>query len=123
MIMDRNKAKELSDILLAYSQGKLIQISNNGNQWVEWIATNPDSIFNYNYYRIKPKPKLVPFTFEDNLLFRDKWVKTKGSTGMFKIMFYGNTTVVLNNNTITYLELLNRFEFEDGSPCGKYINE
>ena len=123
MIMDRNKAKELSDILLAYSQGKLIQISNNGNHWVEWIATNPDSIFNYNYYRIKPKPKLVPFTFEDNLLFRDKWVKTKGSTGMFKIMFYGNTTVVLNNNTITYLELLNRFEFEDGSPCGKYINE
>lgn len=123
--MDRNKAKELSDILLAYSQGKLIQISNNGNHWVEWIATNPDSIFNYNYYRIKPKPKLVPFTFEDNKLFRDKWIRLKKNdfNRYLKIVSYESDVVSIKNQSLSYGVLFKDYTFEDGSPCGKYINE
>ena len=121
--MDRNKAKELSDILLAYSQGKLIQISNNGNHWVEWIATNPDSIFNYNYYRIKPKPKLVPFTFEDRDLFKDKWFRLKTTGGLFKASYIDGSLITIGASQNSYSELMQLFEFEDGSPCGKYINE
>ena len=123
--MTKERAKELSDILLAYSQEKLIQISNNGNQWVEWIATNPDSIFNYNYYRIKPKPKLVPFTFEDNKLFRDKWIYSKINEfpGVLRILSYNNSNIHVEFRAIGYSSLLRDCEFEDGSPCGKYINE
>ena len=123
--MDKNKAKELSDILLAYSQGKLIQISNNGNQWVEWIATNPDSIFNYNYYRIKPQPKLVPFTLEDNKLFRDKWIKSKKNAlpGVFRVISCNESNIHIEFGAIGYASLLDEFIFEDGSPCGKYITE
>ena len=122
--MIKKRAKELSDILLAYSQGKIIQISNNGNHWVEWIATNPDSIFNYNYYRIKPKPKLVPFTFEDNLLFRDKWIIELGYTHISKIIKIFHSAVCFGDGRVlSYSELFHRCEFEDGSKCGKYVNE
>ena len=120
--MIKERAKELSDILLAYSQGKLIQISNNGNQWVEWIATNPDSIFNYNYYRIKPKPKLVPFTFEDELLGR-KIIYSDGTRAMITAQKKDGVYIGGSLNLTSYSSLISTTKFEDGSPCGKYINE
>lgn len=121
--MTKERAIELSDILLAYSQGKLIQISNNGNQWVEWIATNPGSIFNYNYYRIKPEPKLIPFTFEDKDLFKDKWFRLKTTSGLFKASYISESLITIGASQNSYSELMQFFEFEDGSSCGKYINE
>ena len=122
--MIKERAKELSDILLAYSQGMLIQISNNGNHWVEWNATNPDSIFNYNHYRIKPQPKLVPFTFEDNKLFRDKWIIEKIDRNFIgKITGFTNSQIQTTMQCIGYITLFKEYEFENGSPCGKYINE
>ncbi len=125
--MIKERAKELSDILLAYSQGKLIQISNNGNHWVEWIATNPDSIFNYNYYRIKPEPKLVPFTFEDNKLLQGKYICRNGFTAMYKIIGIDQNGVSLIHSgkfkDINYNDLFISYCFSDGSNCGKYINE
>ena len=114
--MIKERAKELSDILLAYSQGKLIQISNNGNHWVEWIATNPDSIFNYNYYRIKPEPKLVPFKFSDAKFLLGKIVK--GRSCIFIISNVSEHGIYNSLGNYTFKELLNNCTFEDGSPCG-----
>jgi hypothetical protein len=133
--MDRNKAKELSDVLLAYSQGKTIQIlieqgcSWNGSHvgcdtWFD--LPNLPMQFYKNEYRVKPEPKLVPFTFEDNLLFKDKWVKLN-NTSLCRIVRFSKESVSianeLNINSYSYIELLRYAKFEDNSPCGKYIEE
>lgn len=121
--MDKEKAKELAKILLAYSEGKRIEVSNNNNSWI--ATSSMELITSSKYVRIKPQPKLVPFTFEDNLLFRDKWIydKEKELPGVMRIISYNDSNVHVEFGAIGYIHLLNKYCFEDGSPCGKYVNE
>lgn len=132
--MDKNKAKELSDILLAYSKGKIIQKELVGNIWKNIIELSGEDVRQatimirgeYLNLRIKPELKLVPFTFEDNKLFRDKWIKCIGSDKeLFQIIIINETFVCVEllDVPVLYQSLLDCFEFEDGSPCGKYIEE
>ena len=121
--MNKQKAKELLPIIKAFSEGKVIEFSRlNLEDWN--VCENPE-FMDYNKYRIKPQPKLVPFTFEDNLLFRDKWIYSKINEfpGVLRILSYNNSNVHIEFRAIGYLSLLRDCEFEDGSPCGKYINE
>ena len=119
--MNKQKAKELLPIIKAFSEGKVIEFSRlNLEDWN--VCENPE-FMDYNKYRIKPQPKLVPFTFEDNLLFRDKWVKYKGKNELSRFTNILKTGVKNDLGSATYLQLLNNYEFEDGSKCGKYINE
>lgn len=72
--MTRDRAKELLPILKAYSEGEEIEFLT----YTGWIPKDTAASFiDSGTYRIKPKLKLVPFTFEDNLLFRDKWIRQK----------------------------------------------
>lgn len=130
--MTKDEAKKLSDILKAYSEGKIIEVSNNGSQWAELNMSYPDVVFKYNQHRVKPEPKLVPFTFEDNKLFRDKWVRLKNNPSnlICRIISFDKCCLRLSNNynkfevdSYSYESLLKNFIFEDGNPCGKYINE
>lgn len=122
--MNKQKAKELLPIIKAFSEGKVIEFSRlNLEEWN--ICENPE-FMDYNKYRIKQEPKLVPFTFEDNLLFRDKWIKYKrNSQDLIRITRVCSTFFYIENmeDKLNYKDLLEIFEFEDGSPCGKYINE
>ena len=123
--MTKDEAKKLSDILKAYSEGKIIEVSNNGSQWAELNMSYPDVVFKYNQHRVKPEPKLVPFTLEDNLLFRDKWIKCKKDDfkRSMRIIKYEGDCVSISNKSFGYAIFLDDYIFEDGSPCGKYINE
>jgi hypothetical protein len=124
--MKKEKAKELSDILLAYSQGKTIQFSKIGTD--DWCDFDEDVFASYYKYRVKSEPKLVPFTFEDNKLFRDKWIKIKDKIYPKRIVnIMSNGVVIFETDhhgdfiRLSYEKLLSDYEFEDGSPCGKYI--
>jgi len=120
--MDKDKAKELAKILLAYSEGKRIEVSNNNNYWV--ATSSIELITASKYVRIKPKPKLVLFTFEDNKLFRDKWIKIKGCIPLTKITSFGYKGLdFYGSELITWKYAFDNYEFEDGSPFGKYIEE
>jgi hypothetical protein len=118
--MNEKRAKELLPIIEAFASGKKIEYSEDNSKW--YGASTP-SWDDKRFYRIKPEPKLVPFTFEDNLLFRDKWVRSKGLTALSRISWFGPDRIALGNLDYTYRELLYNYEFEDKSPCGKYINE
>ena len=149
--MTKEKAKELSDILKAYSEGKTIQIYVDGTiekmgvfkGWQDIIEFDLDYFKQHEFFeqlpsydysssfkmngllRIKPELKLVPFTFEDNLLFRDKWIynKDKELPGIMRILSYNDSNVHVEFGAIGYIHLLNKYCFEDGSPCGKYVEE
>lgn len=120
--MNKERAKELLPIIEAFVNGKVIEYLFVG----EWrVATCPDWTPGVKY-RIRQEPKLVPFTFEDNLLFKDKWIKYKGlSKDLNRIVRVCSSWIYIENleTPILYEHLLDIFEFEDGSKCGKYVNE
>jgi len=134
--MTKEKALEISLILKAYSEGKTIQRMTM-TTWVDVPILTSDNLKQatmpimeeYQEYRIKPEKKLVPFTFEDNILFRDKWVKGINSTriSLSKIVRFSKESISiasqLDINSYSYKEFLAHFTFEDGSPCGKYVEE
>ena len=119
--MNKQKAKELLPIIKAFSEGKTIEFSRlNLEDWN--VCENPE-FMDYNKYRIKPEPKLVPFTFEDNLC--GKVIVTKDNNNRAIIVGQMQNGVYTGTRTTitTYSELLKNFELEDGSFCGKYITE
>jgi hypothetical protein len=138
--MTKEKAKELSKILLAYSQGKTIQIKMLSgcifgsrliiaDEWVDLPNDNACIVSNptdekYYQYRVKPEPKLVPFTFEDRELFKNLWFKVKSSGALIRPLRIDKDGLSFSSQAldfICYSHLLSGFELEDGSPCGKYI--
>ena len=72
--MEKEKAKKLSELLLAYSNDKIIQIFK-GDEWIDISGELLNTQIEFELIRIKPEPKLVPFTRVDHELFKDKWVK------------------------------------------------
>ena len=133
-MITKEKAKELSEILKAYSEGKTIQRKGNTG-WTDLPELLGEDIKQatvkvggeYLDLRIKPEPVLVSFTFEDSHLFLNKVVKGKSpysNTRMKNIVVSCNDDYVwLGTMAIgfSYSRFLNELEFEDGSPCGKYI--
>lgn len=119
--MNKERAKELLPIIEAFVNGKVIEYLFVG----EWrVATCPDWTPGVKY-RIRQEPKLIPFTFEDNLLFRDKWIRLKKNdfNRYLKIVSYESDVVSIKNQSLSYGVLFKDYTFEDGSPCGKYVNE
>ena len=120
--MERYRAAIILPIIEAFSKGELIELKyHDSDLWEETNTLDVDS--DICIYRIKPKPKLVPFTFEDRELFKDKWFRLKTTSGLFKASYIDGSLITIGASQNSYSELMQLFEFEDGSPCGKYINE
>ena len=124
--MSREEALRYSELLKAYGEGKTIQVKSKiGTKWLDTLE--PRFEFLYNEYRIKPEPKYIPFTFEDSKLFRDKWVYLKAQKTLTRIIHIQDDLIrsvtIGTGEYFSYSELLRSFEFEDGSPCGKYVEE
>jgi len=113
------KLKELAPIIIAYLNGKRVQVWISGWNDVKTIADFHN--FN-NEFRIYRTPQLVPFTFEDNLLFRDKWIIFKSTGSIWKVSGFTKEGVWINNAKCHYSTFLQEYTFENGIPCGKYID-
>ena len=119
--MKKIDAQKYINEILAFANGKTIEHKSvSSGVWYE--DENP-SFACHLEYRIKSEPKLVPFTFEDKDLFKDKWFKLKTTSGLFKASYIDESLITIGASQNSYSELIQLFEFEDGSPCGKYINE
>ena len=121
------RTKELLPILIAYANGKAIEYSEDN---IEWFLTTTPPWDDKIYYRIKTEiksePKIVPFTLEDRKEFREKWVAS--GSGIYKgysriSQVDENGVVISNGFPYSYINFLKYFIFEDGSKCGKYIND
>jgi len=111
------------EVIQAFKEGKIVQHLREGDKWVD--EENPSFGCNYNF-RIKPEPKLVPFTFEDATNIVGKIVKGKPNT-----QGYQNVYVLIlgadldgvglgGKEKLSYADLLDCCTFIDGTPCGKY---
>ena len=122
--MIAERAMELMPIIQAFANGEKIQVLNAINLWQDIVNTD---FGDYKNYRIKPEPKLVPFTFEDKQYFKNLWVKSKEHDTLNSLVQISKDDVLMTygvkNIRVTYSQLLKNYEFEDNSPCGKYIND
>ena len=108
------------DIIEAFKNGAEIECIDNRDPEDEWGADLTPSWSNYRSYRVKPQPKLVPLTFEDREMLRGKYLVAKEYSKIeTMITTISEDYVVIRGTAITYSELMDRYTFLDGSPCGK----
>lgn len=119
--MKKEKAKELSELFKAYSEGKIIEYKSPGAECWDVDNNFGGSILAIQY-RIKPEPKLVPFTFEDAEFLIGKPIRSKQKNVVLLIQVVYQKSIMMHGfDTISYYSLLQNWEFLDGSPCGKYV--
>ena len=128
--------KEIIEIIQAYEKGASIQekeIVDDVEYYAKWEdVENPLWNFENYDYRVKPKPKYVPFDTPDEFLeaqrvhgevLEDKkngvkmtaYVNKNGIVACAK--FFSNTWMVSSLQNI-----LRDYRFKDGTPCGKIID-
>ena len=118
--MKKIDAQKYINEILAFANGKTIEHKSvSSGVWYE--DENP-SFACHLEYRIKSEPKLVPFTFEDELLGR-KIIYSDGTRAMITAQKKDGVYIGGSLNLTSYSSLISTTKFEDGSPCGKYINE
>lgn len=138
--MTKEEVDKVVEILLAFKKNKQLQWKPGEKPQEKWRDFVPGQTLDVlvdelvKDYRIKPEPKLVPFTFEDRALFRDKWLKVVNSLSHHyshetRILRIRKNDVELIDNSghltiIGYEALLVNYVFADtGEPCGKLIEE
>lgn len=119
--MTKEQLNKHWEIIKAFKEGKTIEFLSDDEGWL--LTINP--IFDiHRCYRIKPEPKLVPFDFSDAEKLINKIVKHKRSGIIYLISALSSVVIYLpSHGYIEYDALLNLFEFLDGTPCGKYVEE
>lgn len=113
-------------VMQAFAEGKKIEI--RGRRSKEWSDIEDPSWDWVGFdYRIKPEPKLRPYTFEELQAEMAKGkiaVKTKGESHIFIISqvhddFKEGYQIQLSDwRQISYKQLLRCCQWLDGSPCG-----
>ena len=120
--------KEMIEGMQAYDRGEQIEIMNKFGEWIyidkpiwNWV------IFDY---RVKPKPKYVPFdTAEEFLTAQRKHSFSVNKIGSGRHYAYINgkcevrlVNVATKKSFIFSLKgLFLSCKFEDGTPCGKEV--
>lgn len=122
------------EVKVAYEEGKTIQISGDGETWVDWEDDHDpdwDSVFQF---RIKPE-KYRAFKNTDELkkkweelcptnIHRPSlcepfiWVRCKANNATSVISRFAGTIVSVNFANYNLDELFRNFTFLDGTPCG-----
>lgn len=130
--MTRENVKKNMDIISAFAEGKVIQISNEIGEWID--LTERDGLpmgtleEEPNIFRIKPEPKYRPFANAEecwNEMLKHQpfgWVKTKDKGIRMSI------SGLNRNNMFTqvghkYDEAFDEFVFADGFPFGIKVEE
>ena len=122
--------KEMIEVMQAYERGERIQILDINGIWEDkeypyWNWTQCD-------YRVKPKTKYVPFdTAEEFLAAQREHVETvrckiddelyhvyiNNRSETILVNHYGRTGSIITN----IVNMFDKYEFADGTPCGKEV--
>lgn len=126
--MTTDELKRHQDNLEAYShwvkdpENNIVDIEWKSNEtslsrW-EGCRKGHVPLWNFNRwdYRLKPQPRVIPWTRET--VKRDAWLRFKGSTTDWPIRGISDDSISVNATWLTYEDALERLIQHDGSPAG-----
>lgn len=119
---------EKIEIMQAHERGETIEFQFQGRTDDKWFEVREDyTLWDWknSKFRIKPEPEYRPFAnAEEFKPHRDKWIICDRdhhfNNESYRVVIVCKKGIVFGAEepTISFAELLNRFTFEDGTPCG-----
>lgn len=124
--------KEMIEVMQAFERGEQIQFLNINNDWKD--TKSPTWNWCMRDYRVKPKKKYVPFDTAEEFLTAQRvhgetvrckiddelyhvYVNNRSETIL--VNHYGSTCYIITN----IVNMFDKYEFADGTPCGKEVEE
>lgn len=126
----KGEIQRLLPIFQAMADGRIIQVSENGNDWID-IDGEEEGLFlntlidNPQCYRIKPEPKYRPFANAEECwqeLLKHKpfgWVKDTEANEYLNVYCISNSASSID----LFGRMFKRCIFIDGSPYGIKVEE
>ena len=121
--------KEMIEVMQAYVRGEQIEFIDSSRKWKD--TTNPIWDWARYDYRVKPKPKYVPFETAEEFLAAQR---KHGEVIVDKTSGEKSNAYVNKNGTVVSTKILSNvwtigclgtiflyYKFEDGTPCGKEV--
>ena len=136
--MTRENVKKNIDIISAFAEGKVIQISNERGEWIDLIERDglPMGTLEEepNIFRIKPEPKYRPFANTEECWNEMKkhqpfgWLKEEGKDNYRLIGTINNEGLLFVNHAnnckeLSFLGANKWLTFTDGLPFGIKVEE
>lgn len=120
--MTREEARKAAEVMMAYADGKEIEIFNSIKEWK--ISQCPAFNWGECHYRIKKEPTYRPFKDKEECWAEMQkhqpfgWVKTGGS--FRNIIEIYDTRVLIGGNEclIAFKYIFEDYQFVDGTPFG-----
>ena len=130
-------SKNIPDALFKANEGdemfcyKLLSVHNGayGPFWMD--KDSPDS-FDFLIRKKESEKKYVPFDLSneiDRRFLSCRWIRRKNDTGTHIYMITGfhcipgSNLIAAGNISVNTKDLLEKYEFSDGEPCGKLVEE
>lgn len=121
--MTKEQAKHLSEVLKAYSEGKELEYLTMDNEWVPKRGSNFDA--NPFNYRIKPEPKYRPYKSAEEFLKAQKehgpYIKISDDYYLPDMLL--EKGICGAGEVETWDKVINKYKWQDGTPCGILENE
>ena len=124
--MTREEARQAAEVMMAYAEGKEIELNGRSSCGCQMWKETSDSTFNwYDFmYRTKTKPKYRPFKTREECweeMMKHQpfgWVKEISSEMLYLINGISDMSIVIMENIDSFKEAINIYEFKDGAPFG-----
>ena len=133
----KGEIQRLLPIFQAMADGRIIQVSENGNDWID-IDGEEEGLFlntlidNPQCYRIKPEPKYRPFANAEEcwqeMLKHHPFGWLNGDKCFYNIVSVSNIDVSMANVsgdivTLDFSDVMEDNTFADGTPFGIKVEE
>ena len=124
--MTREEARQAAEVMMAYAEGKEIELNGRSSCGCQMWEETSDPTFNwYDFmYRTKTKPKYRPFKTREECweeMMKHKpfgWVKEISSEMLYLINGISDMSIVIMEDISSFKEAMNIYEFNDGAPFG-----
>ena len=124
--MTREEARQAAEVMMAYAEGKEIELNGRSSCGCQMWKETSDPTFNwYDFmYRTKTKPKYRPFKTQEecwNEMMKHQpfgWVKEISSEMLYLINGISDMSIVIMEDISSFEEAMNIYEFNDGTPFG-----
>ena len=124
--MTREEARQAAEVMMAYAEGKEIELNGRSSCGCQMWEETSDPTFNwYDFmYRTKTKPKYRPFKTREECLEEMMkhqpfgWVKEISGEMLYLINGISDMSIVIMEDISSFKEAMNIYEFKDGAPFG-----